>query len=100
NFAVAPSGGLYAYDFSTGANQAYGGANGHNEIAPGVWGLISGDGDRDGSIGAGDKAADWDNEAGKSGYLTSDYNLDSQSNNIDKDDFWVPNMGKSSQVPD
>ena len=32
-------------------------------------------------------------------YYKSDFNLDTQVNNKDKDDFWVPNQGKASQVP-
>jgi hypothetical protein len=38
-------------------------------------------------------------EVGTSGYLSSDVNMDGQSNNQDKNDMWVPNNGKSSKVP-
>lgn len=99
NNALTPFGGVYSYDFSSGVNQVYGGANGHKELVPGVWGMISGDGNRNGSIEIGDKSPLWENEAGTKGYIFSDYNLDSESNNIDKDNFWLPNIGKGSQVP-
>jgi len=99
NNAITPSGGVYSYNFSTGMNQVYGGANGHKILIPGVWGMFSGDGDRDGNINSGDKSTTWENQAGTSGYLFSDYNLDAESNNIDKDEFWVPNIGMGSQVP-
>jgi hypothetical protein len=42
----------------------------------------------------------WETEAGTTGYLDSDYNLDQQSDNKDKDDIWTPNQGKGTQVPD
>jgi len=91
--------GVYSYDFTTGSGQAYGGSNGQKELSPGVWGMFGGDGDHDGNIGSGDKSASWETEAGTKGYLPSDYNLDVESNNLDKDDIWVPNHGKGTQVP-
>jgi subtilisin family serine protease/PKD repeat protein len=99
NNALTPSGGVYSYNYSSGVNQVYGGVNGHKELAPGVWGMFSGDGDGDGIIGSGDKSPIWDSQAGASGYIISDYNLDAESNNIDKTEFWIPNIGKGSQVP-
>lgn len=100
NNALTPSGGIYTYDFTTGINQVYGGVNGHKELTSGVWGMFSGDGDRNGLIGVGDKSLTWENQAGTAGYIFSDYNLDGESNNIDKDDYWLPNINKESQVPD
>jgi PKD repeat protein len=99
NNAITGSGGVYTYDFTTGVNQVYGGLDGHKQLATGVWGMFGGDGDHNGTIGDGDKSPTWDNQAGTKGYIFSDYNLDSESNNIDKDDFWVPNIGKGTQVP-
>ena len=99
NSALTSSGGIYTYDFTDDETRAFGGISGHKELLPGIWGMISGDSDGDGMIGSGDKSAQWDNQAGSSGYLNSDFNLDTQSNNIDKDEFWVPNLGSGSQVP-
>jgi PKD repeat protein len=99
NNALTSAGGIHTYNFSSGMNQVYGGVNGHKELAPGVWGMFSGDGNADGSIGSGDKSPIWDSQAGASGYIISDYNLDAESNNKDKAEFWMPNMGKGSQVP-
>jgi PKD repeat protein len=92
-------GGLYSYNFATGANQAIGGSSAHKQIGPGIWGMMSGDGDRDGQVTNSDKSPLWEIEAGSQGYLESDYNLDSQSEDKDKDDFWAPNLGAGSQIP-
>lgn len=100
NNALVQSGGVYSYDFSSGLSQVYGESNGHKDIAPGVWGMFSGDGTADGIVNANDKSILWENETGTNGYIPSDYNLDGESNNIDKDEFWLPNISKECQVPD
>jgi hypothetical protein len=97
--AVVPTGGIHSYNFSTGSAQVHGGTNACKQLASGIWGMISGDGNRDGIVGMDDKSGLWSPQAGTEGYIYSDYNLDRQSNNIDKDGFWVPNIGKGSQVP-
>ncbi|MCD4747439.1 MAG: hypothetical protein K8R58_14175, partial [Bacteroidales bacterium] len=94
------SGGIYTYDFSTGAGQAYGGANGHKEIGTGIWGMIGGDGDANSQIGNADKNDVWAVQAGSAGYLSGDFTMDVQVNNSDKNDVWAPNSGKGGQVPD
>jgi hypothetical protein len=66
----------------------------------GYWGMTGGDGDHNGMIGTTDYSPVWETEAGTTGYLDSDYNLDQQSDNKDKDDIWTPNQGKGTQVPD
>jgi PKD repeat protein len=96
---VTESGGNYTYNFSTGATQAYGSTAAHKQIGPGIWGMMGGDGNRDGGVTATDKIPLWEAQSGTQGYLESDYNLDSQSDNKDKDDIWAPNLGKGNQVP-
>ncbi len=96
---LTQTGGVYTYNFSTGSGQAYGGTNAHKQIGPGVWGMFGGDGDKSGGISSGDESPLWEVTAGTKGYLGTDYNLDSQSNNKDKDNVWVPNIGKGTQVP-
>ena len=96
---LSQTGSLYNYNFSIGAGQARGGASAHNEVAPGIWGMAGGDGNRNGDVGLSDKIVLWETEAGTKGYLPSDYNLDSESNNKDKDDIWIPNLGMGTQVP-
>jgi hypothetical protein len=96
---LTQAGGVYSYNFTSGAGQAYGGTAAQNEITSGIWGMISGDNNGDGSVDAVDKSSDWDLNAGTTGFQTGDLNLDGQVNNQDKDDKWQPNIGKGCQVP-
>jgi hypothetical protein len=93
--------GTYSYDFTTGIGQVYGAGFGHKNLAPGVWGMRSGDGNGDGNTTISDKNSVWSlsTQLGKSGYLPSDFNFDRQTNNKDKNDKWVPNFNTNSQVP-
>jgi len=93
--------GVYTYDYSTGAAQVYGGVAGHKELSPGIWGIRSGDGNADGNTDLTDKNLVWKiaGQLGKTGYLPSDFNFDRQTNNKDKNDKWLPNLGSGSMVP-
>ena len=90
--------GSFSYDFSTDATQVYGGVDAHTEISPGMWGMTSGDGNRDSEITMQDKTGVWDVEAGSQGYVSGDYNLDVQVSNPDKNDKFLPNEGATSFV--
>jgi hypothetical protein len=95
-------GGLYTYDFSSGSGQVYGGTTTQKQLStsPAIWGLITGDGNGTGLIAPGDKTNVWSLQAGEYGYLESDYNLDGQADNVDKDDYWLPNNGAYSLIPE
>lgn len=95
---IIESGGVYAYDYSSGANQVYGGAPAHKELVPGVWGMMSGDVNADGTVNSSDKTA-WTTQAGKTLYNQADLNMDGNIDNQDKNDFWLPNYGKSTMLP-
>lgn len=90
--------GVYSYDFSTSLDKAFN--NGQTEISSGIFGMISGDSDASGLIDGNDKSVNWENESANQGYFSADLNLDSQVNNLDKNDFWLPQQGQSSQVPE
>jgi hypothetical protein len=92
-------GGTYSYDFTTSATQVYGGANGHKQIGSGIWGMISGDGDANGTVNSSDESVIWTLYAGKLGYHPSDFNLNGQTNNTDKNERWFPNIGKTTLIP-
>ncbi|MCB0807058.1 MAG: lamin tail domain-containing protein [Bacteroidales bacterium] len=92
---------VQAYDFTTGSGQVYGGAAGYKELSTGVWGMVSGDVNGDQTIDLNDKADGWASEAGTmGGYQGNNLYIDDQVDNMDKNEYWVPNSGMSTQVPD
>ena len=91
------SGGIYTYDFTTSANQAF--SDNQSDLSGGLWGMIAGDANTDGIINELDGTEVWLNEAGHNGYLQSDVNMDTQADNQDKNDVWLPNYGKSQIFP-
>jgi hypothetical protein len=97
--ALTKTSGIYTHNFSTGSGQAHGGTSAQKQIIPGVWGMFGGDGNKNGSVELTDESPLWETSAGTKGYLGTDYNLDSQSNNKDKDDIWAPNIGAGTQIP-
>ncbi|MEZ5196602.1 MAG: hypothetical protein R2764_09425 [Bacteroidales bacterium] len=90
---VILNGEIYAYDFTSTLEQAYG-SNAQKQLSTGQWGMISGDCDANGNVGNEDINPGWSTDAGKAGYYPADLNLDQQVDNQDKDSFWLPNMGK------
>ena len=96
--ALTQSGGVYTYDYTTSSGQAYG-ASSQKQLATGIWGMISGDVNANGSIGNEDITPPWKSNAGKTGYYPTDLNFDRHVNNRDKDSYWYPNNGKGTNVP-
>ena len=92
-------GGIFTNDFSFGSGQAYGGTSAHKQLATGIWGMMSGDGDADGQISSQDINTVWKTDAAKQGYLPGDFDLNSQVMNQDKNDKLIPNLNKQSAVP-
>lgn len=96
--AVSKNDGIYTLDFTSSAAKALGGNLAQKDLGGGIFGMISGDASSDNLIDSSDKSL-WDIFSGKSGYLNPDINLDRNVNNVDKNSNWVPNVGRSSQVP-
>jgi len=94
---ITESGGLYDYDFTTGAGQAYN--SGQKHLGGGIYGMFAADEDANGVVDIIDKTS-WANDAGKYGYQSADYNIDGQVNNVDKNDYWGPNQGSGSFIPE
>lgn len=92
------SGGIYSCNFSTGSSQVYGGTSGTKEIATGIWGMISGDGNADKVVDMDDKDL-WSAQAGNAGYLMTDTDLNGNTDNTDKNSKLLNNLERSSQVP-
>ena len=95
---LTPSGGIYSYDFTTAAGQAY--LNGQVNMGGGNYGMYAGNADGNSSVDATDITGPWNAGAGNSGYYSGDMDMDSQVNNQDKNDVWRPNDGEGDQVPD
>lgn len=91
---------IYRYDFTSSEMQTFGGSNSVKELAPSIWAMISADGNADGIVNVLDIENVWAPQAGEAGYKSGDYNMDTQVNNIDKDDVLIPNDGKEVQVPE
>jgi hypothetical protein len=96
--ALTEPGGSYSYDFTNGSGQAYN--DGQKEIAPDVWGMYAADMDASGVIDLSDKTSTWNSDAGKKGYLRGDADMNTLSDNRDKNDYWLPNLGQNSKVPE
>ncbi len=92
------SGGVYSHNFSSDSNAAYGSNNAHKLLAPGIWGLMSGDGYCDGEINNSDKNDVWKVNYGNSGYYSADFNMDGMVDMNDKTTFWKSNAGKCSCI--
>jgi len=99
NYLTDEGEGHYSYDFSSGESKVLGGSDGHKNLGNGIWGMFSGNSNGDYNIDDTDLNVIWKTEAGTSNYILSDHNLDGQSDNKDKDTFWLPNRGKNSFVP-
>lgn len=96
---LTASAGIYSYDFSSPADQAYG-IEAQKNIGSNIFGMFSGDANSDAVIDDFDKSQTWNFETGLGGYLSSDLNLNGESDNQDKNDFWIPNYGQNSKIPD
>lgn len=88
----------FSYDFTSGPNQVYGGMLAHKELAPGIWGMRSGDGNHDGQIGNKDKNDVWLPQFGNTGYSFGDFNRNGIVDDIDITDYWKPNTGKGNKI--
>jgi hypothetical protein len=91
------SNGEYVYDFTTSADQVYG--DNQSDLG-GVFGMIGGDANGDGTINETDGIEAWYPFAGKTGYFGGDVNMDTQVNNTDKNDIWLPNFNKLEVLPE
>jgi hypothetical protein len=88
-------GGVFSWDFITGADRNLGGNHTQKEISAGTWGMIAGDGDANRHVDNKDKNDVWLPDFGLTGYLPGDFNLDGEVNLMDKN-YWDNNTGKSS----
>jgi hypothetical protein len=97
--ALSQVGGVYSYNFTNPAGQAYG-IDSQNQLLTGIWVMIGGDANGNGTIETTDITPEWQNEAGQTGFYPCDLNLDGEIDNKDKDDCWQPNIGSGCMVPE
>jgi hypothetical protein len=90
-------GDVYTYDFSNALSKAY--LDGQKDLGGGYFGMTGGDSDGSGTVDGNDKDINWNTDAGNFGYYGSDLNLDSEVNNVDKNDVWEGNNGSTTSVP-
>jgi len=91
------TGNTYNYDFSSAITQAYNGSAGYKEIATGIFGMVAGDIDGDGSVFSPDFAI-WSTNSGTIGiYNNSDLDFDG---NTFSPDFaiWSANSGTTNPI--
>jgi lysophospholipase L1-like esterase len=94
--ALIETSGVYPYDFLLSG--AHGGPNAMKNVNGNLV-MIAGDMDANGQIDLDDLALIWSTEVGATGYLSSDVNLDGQTDNRDKNDFLIINLGLTSYIP-
>ena len=95
--ALSGLGVVYSYDFTNVLSKAY--LDGQKDLGGGYFGMIAGNSDGNGTIDDNDKDINWNGDAGKAGYFGSDLNLDSEVDNVDKNDIWDGNNGSSTEIP-
>ena len=92
------TGNNYGYDFTDALSKANGGGAGYRQIVPGVFGMVSGDADSDGSLSVLDFSS-WATDFGKLQiYLPSDIDGDGQVSVLDFSK-WATNFGMQNVAP-
>lgn len=98
--AVALGGTATLYDFTSAGTAAYG-IQPMKAVAPGVFGMYSGDADSNGDVNATDFYVYWYVQNGTP-YLYSkyaDFDMNTDINAIDLVEHWISNTGTTSQIP-
>nr|NQU89434.1 hypothetical protein [Bacteroidota bacterium] len=97
--ALTKDDGIWKYNFTSGSETAFAGPFAMKELAPGVWGVRSGDGNADEQIDNRDKNEVWYPQRNNAGYYPGDFNLDGVVNATDLNTCWKANAGKGSWTP-
>ncbi|MCD4728957.1 MAG: hypothetical protein K8R74_00020, partial [Bacteroidales bacterium] len=95
--ALIKSGSTYSYDFTDVESKTLGGSKSHKYLGNGVWGMITADGNVDNQVNNQDKDDIWYFQLNTTGYLSGDFNLDGEVDEIDYN-YWESNTGYGEQV--
>ena len=99
NFPLSNFTGPYDYDFTVTGDMVFGGGSGHKNLGSDIWGMFAGDGNGDESVNIADIVNSWAQSAGGKGYFSGDTDMNTHTNNQDKNDIILLNWGSSSQIP-
>ena len=97
--AIPYFGGIYNFDFTASTEYIYGGTAGCIDLL-GSAAMAAGDANGDGLINSSDKIGLWNPQTGNKGYFQSDFNLNNEVDNQDKNGLFRNNNGMESQVPE
>ena len=89
------AGGLYSWDFTT-IDKVHGGQKDVVREIWNVWRRLQ----RQCRINILDKNDNWTDKAGYAGYYSCDVNMDTQVNNLDKDEIWLSNKNQKVKLPE
>jgi len=89
----------FNYNFTLSSTKAYG-VDAQILLAPNVYGMRGGDTNGDGVVNEDDIILNWNLQAGSSGYLSGDANMDGEADNKDKNTLWYNNSNNNCQVPE
>ena len=91
--------GEFSYDFTLNPNTIYGGSLALSQLKEGVYAMTVSDANANDSITMEDYNL-WKNEVGKNGYLQTDFDLNKQTDNQDKNTFWLLHLNQEAILPE
>lgn len=97
NATISLSGTVTNLDFTTNAISTFG-MEAIKQIHTGVYGMYSGDANRDGEVNAFDLNAHWKLQNSLYGYRGPDFNLDGEVNSFDLNSHWNVNNSRVQQL--
>jgi len=94
---MTPGADTYTYDFTDALAKAFGNGAGYKELEAGVFGLVAGDADADGSVFMSDRAL-WRSNLGLTlTYLSTDFDMDASTFMSDRA-LWRANIGTANPI--
>jgi hypothetical protein len=91
--------GTFSYDFHSNANEIYGGDEALSFLEDNVYGMTVSDANANDSISIEDYQ-EWKTATGTKAYLQSDFDLNTQTDNKDKNDFWIYHINQNAILPE